>query len=408
MRTQYIRHIFTLVLLLQGHLLAAQTNSLSKLEQQKKQVESDIAYTNSLIDRTRSEQRANLNNLNLLQTNIVSRRELVASIDKQLIILSIEIAEKQKKVTLLYDDLAKLKENYAKMVAFAFRNRDTYTQLMYILASEDMNQAYRRLSYLKTYSDHRVKQARNITAQSEAITRELATLKVKKAEQEYLLGQKSMELIALDAEERQYQATLQALQMKEKDLRNDLEEKKRLAARLNKQIEDAIAEESRREEVRRRDVERRDKAEIVKMNEAEMLATSKIEKMRGRLPMPVAKGVVVTRFGIYDHPVLKGIKVISNGIDIFTNDGAVVTVVADGTVRKIFTTGAVTSILVQHGLYYTVYTHLKAVTVQPGDIIRARQPLGMVTPAPDSDRAILHFELWRQSVKQDPELWLAK
>ncbi len=407
MKTQY-RNIFLLILLLHGLSPMAQTNSLSKLEQQKKQLESDIAYTNSLIDKTKSEQKAGLDNLSLIQTNIASRKELVSSIDKQLIILSIEITEKQKKVALLYDDLAKLKENYAKMVAFAYRNRNTYTQLMFIFASDDLNQAYRRLTYLKTYSEHRVKQAHNITLQSEIINRELAALKVKKAEQEYLLGQKSRELIALDAEEKQYQAKLESLQTREKELRNDLEEKKRLAARLNKQIEDAIAEVARREEESRRNVEKRDKVAAVKMAEAEVLASSKIEKMRGRLPMPVAKGVIVTRFGVYDHPVLKGIKVISNGIDISTNDGAVITVVADGVVRRIFTTGAVTSILVQHGLYYTVYTHLKAVTVQAGDVVRARQPLGMVTPAPDSDRAILHFELWRQSVKQDPEQWLAK
>ncbi len=83
-------------------------------------------------------------------------------------------------------------------------------------------------------------------------------------------------------------------------------------------------------------------------------------------------------------------------------------VVAEGVVRRIFTTGAVTSIMVQHGFYYTVYTHLTSVTVQVGDRLRARQAIGMVTPAPDSDRAILHFELWRQTVKQDPERWLAK
>jgi septal ring factor EnvC (AmiA/AmiB activator) len=400
-----------LSLLLHGLLLMAQTNSLSKLEQQKKQVESDIAYTNSLIDKTKSEQKASLDNLNLIQTNIGSRKELIANIDKQLIILSAEIANKQKKVAMLHDDLAKLKENYAKMITFAYRNRNTYAQLMFILAADNLNQAYRRLSYLKAYSDYRVKQARNISEQSEAITRELAILKVKKAEQEYLLGQKTIELVALDIENKQYQITLESLQTREKELRNDLEEKKKLAAKLNKQIEDAIAEEVRREEVRRRDVEKRSKAEAVKMAEAEVQANSKFEKLRGRLPMPVAKGVIVTRFGIYDHQVLKGIKVISNGIDISTDDGAVVSVVADGVVRRIFITGAVTSVLVQHGLYYTVYTHLKAVTVQAGEVVRARQPLGLVTLAPDSDRAILHFELWKQTVKpipQDPEQWLAK
>ncbi len=402
-----LRNTLILTLLLWSFSLAAQ-NSVKKLEQQKKQVESDIAYTNSLIDKTKSEQQAGLDNLNLIQSNITSRKDLISSIDNQLIVLSLEIADKQKRIAVLYDNLAKLKENYAKMIAFAYRNRNTYTQLMYILAADDLNQAYRRMSYLKTYSDHRVKQARNITQQSEAISQELSALKMKKAEQEYLLSQKTVELVALDVEEKQYQATLVDLQAREKELRKDLEAKKKQAARLNRQIEDAIAEEARREEARRREVERKNKAAAVKMAEDELADNVKFEKLRGHLPMPVAKGVVVTRFGVYDHPVLKGIKVTSNGIDISTSTGAVAMVVAEGVVRRIFTTGAVTSIMVQHGFYYTVYTHLTAVTVQVGDRLRARQAIGMVTPAPDSDRAILHFELWRQTVKQDPERWLAK
>lgn len=408
-----MRKIYVLILLLSSLSLAAQTNSVKRLEQQKKQVESDIAYTNSLIDRTKSEQKASLDNLNLIQSNIVSRKELILSIDGQLAILSLEIADKQKRVAMLYDDLAKLKENYAKMVNFAYRNRNTYTQLMYILAADDLNQAYRRMSYLKTYSDHRIKQARNITLQSEAINRELSTLKVKKAEQEYLLSQKTVELVALDVEERLYQATLVDLQAKESELRRDLEAKRRQAAKLNSQIEDAIAEEVRREEARRREVERKNKAAAVKMVEAEVADNIKFEKQRGRLPMPVAQGVIVTRFGVNDHPVLKGIKVASNGIDISTSSGAVATAVADGVVSKIFTIGAETSIMVRHGAYYTVYTHLKAITVRVGDEVRARQPIGLVMPPPDSDHAILHFEVWRQTVKQkpesqNPELWLAR
>ena len=66
------------------------------------------------------------------------------------------------------------------------------------------------------------------------------------------------------------------------------------------------------------------------------------------------------------------------------------------------------SVLVQHGLYYTVYTHLKGISVRVGDAVRAKQPIGLVASAPNSPRAILHFELWKQTAKQDPEDWLSK
>jgi len=327
-------------------------------------------------------------------------------IDKQLAILSQEIVDKQKTIAILYDNLAQLKENYAKMINFAYRNRNSYSLLMYVLAADNLNQAYRRMSYLKTYSDHRIKQAKDITLRGEEISRELAALRVKKAEQEYFLSQKTVELIALDVEEKQYQSALTNLHTREQELKRNLEAKKVQAAKLNKQIEDAIAEEARQEEVRRREAEKRDKAEAVKMAETEIANSIGFERLRGRLPMPV-KGVIVTRFGIHDHLEYKGIKDICNGIEIATTDGMVAKVVADGVVRKIFISGGVTCVMVQHGIYYTLYIHLKMVIVQMGDKVRAGQPLGMVTPAPNG-RVVLEFQLWRQTVAQNPEPWLAR
>ncbi|MDR3328873.1 MAG: peptidoglycan DD-metalloendopeptidase family protein [Prevotellaceae bacterium] len=402
---KHIAFILTLPFLLCAAPLAVGQDVVKDLEQQKKQLESDIAYTKTLIDKTKQAQKTNLDNLNLIQVNITSRRSFINHIDKQLVILSTEIAEKQKKVANLYSDLAQLKENYARMLNFAYRNQAVHHQLMYVFASDDLNQAYRRMTYLKAYSEHRVRQAKNIVLQSENLNKELEALRQKKQEQEYLLNQKTVELVALDVEEKQYQAVVQSLRRRESELMRDLEAKKKQAVMLNKQIESAIAEETRREEQRRREAEKKGKETAQKKATTDQATTDKFEKLYGKLPMPVAKGVLVTRFGIYEHPVLKGIKVTSNGIDISTNEGAAVSVVADGVVRKIFITGSVTSVLVQHGLYYTVYTHLKAVSARSGDAVKARQRIGLVA-ASDDDRAILHFELWKQTVKQDPERWL--
>jgi septal ring factor EnvC (AmiA/AmiB activator) len=390
-----------------GNNLYAQQNVIKDLEQQKRQIEKGIAYTSSLIDQTKEDQKTSMDNLNLIKKNIESRKELVQSIDKQLVAISVEISEKQKRIATLYDDLTKLKENYSKMVLFAYRNKNVYTQVMYILASDDLNQAYRRISYLKAYSEDRMEHARKINAQSDRIGTEISSLQVTKAEQEYLLRQKNLELASLDIEEKTYEATLEDLKTKERELLKELEVKKKQAAKLDGQIESAIAEEARREAERRREAELKSKAEVARLAANEQAATAKFERMRGKLPMPVSKGVVVTGFGIYNHPVLKGIKVTSNGIDISTDSKAIVYVVAEGVVRRVFSTGSTTSVLVQHGLYYTVYTHVDNVTVKAGDVVYARQPIALVDQSHAGDRSVLHFELWRQTVKQDPEKWLS-
>lgn len=403
-----MKHTLSILLLILWATSTPAQNAVQNLEQQKSQLEKDISYTNSLIDRAQSEQKANLDNLNLIQANLAMRRKYIEEIDKLLTTISVEIVIKQKTIAILYDELAKIKKNYAKMLNFAYRNRMPYTQLMFILSSDDFDQAYWRITYLKAYSKHRIDQANSISKQSEELKSELSALMVKKAEHQYLLNQKTIELLALDAEEKEYQQTLYALQAKEKELRRDLEAKKRQAAQLNEQIQNAIAEEARREAERRRRIEQKNKEMAAKSVADERTLTLNFEKQQGKLPLPVERSIVVTHFGVYEHPVLKGIKVTSNGVDLSTTDGAVVSVVADGVVRRIFTTGSVTSVLIQHGLYYTVYTHLKGITVRAGDAVHAKQPIGLVAPAPDSPRVILHFELWKQTAKQDPEAWLTK
>lgn len=403
-----MKHIVAIPVLMLWITLTSAQNVVQNLERQKTQIEKDIAYTNSLINQTQSEQKASLDNLSLIQANLASRRQYIGGIDKQLATLSVEIVAKQKKVAALYDELASLKKNYAKMLNFAYRNRTPYTQLMFVLSSDDFDQAYWRITYLKAYSTHRINQAKTISRQSEELKSNLSALMVKKTEQQYLLNQKTIELLALDAEEKEYQSAIYALQAKETELKRDLEAKKRQAAQLNTQIQAAIAEEAHREEKRRREIEKKSKEIAAKFVADEHALTLKFEKQHGSLPPPVARSIVVTHFGVYEHPVLKGIKVTSNGVDLSTTDGAVVSVVADGIVRRIFSTGSATSVLVQHGLYYTVYTHLKGITVRVGDAVRANQPIGMVAPAPDSPRAVLHFELWKQTAKQNPEEWLSK
>lgn len=403
-----MKHSLAILLLILWATSAPAQNAVRNLERQKTQLEKDIEYTNSLINKTQSEQQASLDNLNLIQANLATRRKYIGEIDKQLAAISAEIVVKQQKIAVLYDELAELKKNYARMLNFAYRNRTPYTQLMFILSSEDFDQAYWRLTYLKAYSKHRISQANSISRQSGELKSELSALMIKKSEHQYLLSQKTVEMFALDAEEKAYQSTLYALQDREKELRRDLEAKKKQAAQLNEQIQAAIAEEAHREAERRRKMEQKNKEMAAKVVADEHTLTLKFEKQHGKLPSPVAQSIVVTRFGVYEHPILKGIKVLSNGVDLSTTDGAVVSVVADGVVRSIFPTGSVMSVLVQHGLYYTVYTHLKGITVRVGDAVRAKQPIGLVAPAPNSPRAILHFEIWKQTAKQNPEDWLSR
>jgi septal ring factor EnvC (AmiA/AmiB activator) len=398
-------------------------DAIKEMERKKQQMESDINYTSTLINQTQQKQRASVEHLELVKANIDKRRSLLKSIDARLLSLEQEIAMRQKKTVELSGNMEVLKEKYAQMLQVAYRSRNSYSQLMYVLASDNINQAYRRITYLRNFSDALLEHAHNIAVQNQALTAEITALQKSKLEQEILLRQKKEEVAELDDEVKNYEYIVAVLKKQQSVLMQDLEVKKQQAALLNRQIESAIAEEARREQERRQlerehaeRIERERLAAELKKNKGKVttpppprtvpVVDSRFEKLRGALALPVNKGVIVTKFGVHNHPVFQHIHVTSNGIDISTNVGAVVNVVADGIVRKIFTTNAVTSILVQHDIYYTVYTHVTNVRVSMGDMVRAGQPLGLVDLT--NDKAILHFELWKQMEKQDPEAWLAK
>ena len=129
---------------------------------------------------------------------------------------------------------------------------------------------------------------------------------------------------------------------------------------------------------------------------------------KGKLPFPVAQGVVVEQFGIHPHPTLKNVKLpFNNGINISTKPGSGVKAVFDGVVKQVIAIpGYNQCVLVQHGQYFTFYCKLAKVTVKVGDKVSTGETLGNLESG--GSTATLHFELWNGTTKQNPELWLKK
>lgn len=65
------------------------------------------------------------------------------------------------------------------------------------------------------------------------------------------------------------------------------------------------------------------------------------------------------------------------------------------------------SIIIQHGNYFTVYSNLASFNVKKGDKVNTKDVIGKVGYDPDNSNILL-FQLWKDNVRQNPELWLAK
>jgi len=138
----------------------------------------------------------------------------------------------------------------------------------------------------------------------------------------------------------------------------------------------------------------------------ELKAALAFEKRRGNLRWPVSRGTIQTPFGNHIHPVLKTVTQ-NTGIDIATPSGSDVYAVADGEVAVLsFIPGFGNVLILNHNNgFRTVYAHLSDVTVSESQ--RVTEGTIIAKSGDTVAGAILHFEIWKEREKQNPESWLA-
>ena len=129
------------------------------------------------------------------------------------------------------------------------------------------------------------------------------------------------------------------------------------------------------------------------------------EQNKGKLPWPVS-GIITESYGQQVHPVYKNIKMpANNGITITTTKNAEVKTVFDGVVKQILMMpGYNICVLVQHGNYFTFYCKLASVSVKAGQTVSTGEVLGKLEA--DGKASTLHFQVWKETTKQNPEAWL--
>ncbi len=126
----------------------------------------------------------------------------------------------------------------------------------------------------------------------------------------------------------------------------------------------------------------------------------------GSLPWPVRNGVVSQRFGSVEDKDLK-IVTTNNGIDISVPASTQVRAVSGGKVAQIaFLPTFGNIVIVRHpNSYLTVYANLGQLNVVKDDLIKSQQLVGLSGKMADGG-SVVHFEIWKGRVKQNPEKWL--
>jgi septal ring factor EnvC (AmiA/AmiB activator) len=296
------------------------------------------------------------------------------------------------------------------MIRFADKNKDAYNQLMFIFSAQGFNQAYKRMRYIQQYSGYRKKQAEIITGTTTELGAKLIELESQKQDKNKLLLEVQAEKVKLDSNKGKQASLVKSLQEEESKLKKEIRAKQQASDKLKNAIEAAIKREL--EEARKRaEANKKGSSSGLNLTEDQKKVSAAFTAAKGQIPWPVEQGIVTERFGTHPHPVLSGIMVKSDGIDIRTQSGAKVKSVFEGRVTGIMAIpDNNTMIMVNHGEYVTVYAKIGAVDVQKGDYVKKGQVLGTVFNNESSSKSEVHFQILKVSTmqKQNPESWILK
>ncbi len=400
--------------------------SKQQLQSEINSLQKEISTANQLLKKTKKDKEMTLNEVNLLDKKIKQREKLIKAYNEQIAVLDEEINKGQSNIKSLNSDLGKLQKEYAKMIVFANKNRNNYDRLSFIFASKDFNQAFRRLRYIREFSDARKVKMDQISATQRKISSEVEASQQAREQQTALLKDEKSQQEALKTEKDDLNQQVANLKKKEGSIQQDIKNKQQQAQKLQKAIDDIIAEEIRKaneEAERRRKEEAKKNANKGKttttttapkekgmaLTPEEKTLSSNFVGNKGKLPWPVERGVIASSYGKHASVVSNKVTVTNNGIDIATTEGAKARAVFDGEVTSVTKlTGSNTVVIIRHGEYFTVYSNLENVTVKRGDKVKTKQSIGTVHTNKTEGKTELHFELLKEQNRQNPANWLSQ
>ena len=376
-----------------------------QLEAERKKLRNEITQVNKLLFETQKKQKSVLEDLKDLNQKIDVRNQLISTINQEANVLSKEINAKQRAYDKLAKKLAELKADYAEMIFKSYKSKSQQSRTMFLLSSKNFYQAYKRLQYMKQYTSFRKKQGEEITIQSAIIKEVQDSLRYQKQVKDTLVAFELDQKTKIETDKKAQEKLVSQIKRKQSQYRSELRKKqaeeRKVAARIDKLIKEAIARSNAKKGVTK-------STGFALSPEAKALAL-KFEENKGKLPWPVSSGLVVRRFGKQPHPTLSGITIESTGLHIVTDKKNQAESIFSGEVLAVQNlSDGRKAVLVQHGNYISAYNNLENVYVKKGDSITTGQALGTIFTDKVSGKTTLVFVLFKNTTRLNPASWILK
>lgn len=440
----YLGKIFSMAIVLSCSALIAFTQTREELQKKRQELEREIEELRQSQVETQNNKKASLKQLALIKRKINAREDLVNGINREVRQLDETIYLNERDIYRLKKELDTLRVKYAKSIVFAYKNRGSYEYLNFLFSATNFNDAIKRMAYLRSYRQNRETQASTIAKSEQLLTEKIGILSANKKERLGTLEIQNKQLKVLQEDKKEQDVVVAQLKGREKELAAQMKEREKQRQKVNTAFNAVIRREM--EDARRKDEARKKQLDDQRKAQAKADATANnpkpknnadepitgvttttkdkdrsysplettpegremsinFEKNRGRLPWPVANGVVTIEYGVQ---AIEGTKLNrkSDGIEIAVPVGTAVRCVADGEVALAGEVDGEMIVIVKHGKYFTGYQNLSSVSVSRGQEVKAGSLLGKSGTSIDGGGAIVFMIMNERTQFQSPRPWL--
>ena len=391
-----------IIIILMPFISISQTQKIKDLENERKVLKNEILEINSLLINNSKKKKNAFNDLESLTYKINKTETLIKLTNDQINLLNFEVEKNEDKIVKLNIEIIAARKDYSDMIFNSYKSRLKENRLMFLLSAENFLQAFKRSQYFEQFSKNRKEMALSIQTKVGTVKKIIDTLKTKIYEKDSLINFNLREKKILSNEKKEQNNLIISIRKRERAYKKQINDKQRQASLLDKEI-DRLIKEAIKESNKNSSI-----STFSLTPEAKALAES-FSKNKGKLPWPVERGVIVQKFGLQSHPVVKTTKIKSNGIVIATTKNANIRSVFNGKVLSILKfKGSNLTVLIQHGNYISVYKNLSKVYVNKGQNVESFDIIGEVFSSNSESKTTLQFSIFNNTTALDPYLWIAK
>lgn len=390
----------------------AQSKKQQQLEAQRQDIIKEIKKINTLLFKTRGEKKTVLSEVEDINQRIKAQENLIRVTNQQANLLTREINANLSQISLLREELLKLKEDYAAMVRKSYKSKSQQSRVLFLLSSKNFLQAYKRVQYMKQYANHRKKQGESIKAKTETLQGLNKSLIEQRKQKDALIVENKKAKTKLKKEKQQQEALIASLRKEESTFSKQIRAKQRESDRINRQIKklirDAIAAANRKAGATITKEASMSNSKLALTPEAAALAKD-FKSNKGKLIWPVKEGVVINKYGTRQHPQFPNVTQTFHGVEIATSKSAEARAVFNGEVLQVQQLkNANKAVMIRHGDYITIYNNLASVTVKKGDKVATKEQIGTVFTHPVTGKTVIKFLVYKNDTEMNPADWIYK